>query len=123
MATKYECIPNGRNIIQLFSFLGPPEFNKIWIFGLKTHHLAAQLKTSDCRNGAAAIKSEMESGLRMQPPRLEHFCQCLIMSLQLFLHNRNSQQIARKTKIVLVQLFCRAVAGFSFKKVFTPTLQ
>jgi hypothetical protein len=33
-------IQNGQRIYKLFSWHGPPKFTQIWIFGLKTCHLA-----------------------------------------------------------------------------------
>jgi hypothetical protein len=31
---------NSRKIYQHFPFYGPPKFTQIWIFGVKTNHLA-----------------------------------------------------------------------------------
>jgi hypothetical protein len=36
-------IPNDHKIYQQFPFQGPPKYTQIWIFGLKTYHLATLL--------------------------------------------------------------------------------
>jgi hypothetical protein len=38
LAVKYSKWP--WNIVPTFSFQGPPKFTQVWIFGLKTYHLA-----------------------------------------------------------------------------------
>jgi hypothetical protein len=49
MGIKYNKWPyfivNGHGLYQLFSFQGPPKFAQIWIFGLKTYHLATRTPT------------------------------------------------------------------------------